>query len=286
MFNTRILLPEMQNLKYTFKKKQLTFNIPKIMGIVNVTPDSFSDGGKYFSVDNAVSHALKLIDEGADIIDIGGESTRPGSDPVSVEEELRRTIPVIKNIIKERKDALISIDTTKSEVAKQALDNGAEIINDISGLTFDEKMIEIAEEYDSGVVIMHIKGSPKTMQDDPHYKDVVKEVYDFLLAQSNKAKENDVLKIIIDPGIGFGKRIEDNFCLIKNLDYFQSLGYPVMIGLSKKSIIGKTLNLDPDQREIGTVILETISVLKSARIIRTHNVKYCSQIVKLAAHIL
>ena len=276
----------MNSIQYNFNDKILSFSIPKIMGIVNVTPDSFSDGGKYFSVDDAVNHALKLIDEGADLIDIGGESTRPGSDPVSLEEELRRTIPVIKNIHQQRKDVIISIDTTKSEVAKQALDSGAQIINDISGLTFDEKMFEIAKEYNSGVVIMHIKGNPKTMQENPEYRDVVKDVYDFLLVQSIKAKQNDIDKIIVDPGIGFGKRVEDNFSLIKNLDYFQSLGYPVMIGLSKKSFIGKTLNLDNDQREIGTIILETISVIKSARIIRTHNVKYCNQLVKLASHIL
>ena len=256
------------------------------MGIVNVTPDSFSDGGKYFSVDKAVDHALKLIDNGADIIDIGGESTRPGSDSISLEEELHRTIPVITKLFKLAKDVIVSIDTTKSEVAKQALESGAQIINDISGLTYDEKMIETAKEYDAGVVIMHIKGNPKTMQNNPVYDDVIKEVYDFLLAQSIISKQNNVSKIIVDPGIGFGKSTEDNFRIIKNLDYFQSLGYPVMIGLSKKSFIGKTLNLDPDQREIGTVILETISVLKSARIIRTHNVDYCNQIVKLVKHIL
>ncbi len=256
------------------------------MGIVNVTPDSFSDGGKYFSIDQAVTQGLKLIDEGADIIDIGGESTRPGSDSVSLEEELKRTTPVIKSILRLRKDAIISIDTTKSEVAKQALHNGAQIINDTSGLTFDENMTHVAKEYDSCVVIMHIKGNPKTMQDNPEYTDVVKEVYDFLLVQSIKSKQNGVDKIIVDPGIGFGKRIEDNFSLIKNLEYFQSLGYPVMVGLSKKSFIGRTLDLDINQRDVGTVIMETISIIKSARIIRTHNVKYCNQIVKLASHIL
>lgn len=276
----------MNNLTYNFKNKELSFAIPKIMGIVNVTPDSFSDGGKYFSIDQAVTQGLKLIDEGADIIDIGGESTRPGSDSVSLEEELKRTTPVIKSILHLRKDAIISIDTTKSEVAKQALDNGAQIINDISGLTFDENMTQVAKEYDACVVIMHIKGNPKTMQDNPDYTDVLKEVYDFLLVQSIKSKQNGVDKIIVDPGIGFGKRIEDNFSLIKNLDYFQSLGYPLMVGLSKKSFIGRTLDLDINQRDVGTVIMETISILKSARIIRTHNVKYCNQIVKLASHIL
>ena len=276
----------MNNLTYNFKNKELSFAIPKIMGIVNVTPDSFSDGGKYFSIDQAVTQGLKLIDEGANIIDIGGESTRPGSDSVSLEEELKRTTPVIKSILHLRKDSIISIDTTKSEVAKQALDNGAQMINDISGLTFDENMTQVAKEYDSCVVIMHIKGNPKTMQDNPEYSDVVKEVYDFLLVQSIKSKQNGLDKIIVDPGIGFGKRIEDNFSLIKNLDYFQSLGYPVMVGLSKKSFIGRTLDLDINQRDVGTVIMETISILKTARIIRTHNVKYCNQIVKLASHIL
>ncbi|HMN24453.1 MAG TPA: dihydropteroate synthase [Ignavibacteriaceae bacterium] len=276
----------MKNHQYNFKNSRMDFRISKIMGIVNVTPDSFSDGGKYFSLDNAVDRALKLIDDGADIIDIGGESTRPGSDPVSADEEINRTIPVIKKITNLRKDVIISIDTTKSNVAKQALDSGAQIINDISGLTFDNNMINTAKEFDAAVVIMHIKGNPKTMQDNPHYNDVVKEVFNFLLVQSKKAKQNGIEKIIVDPGIGFGKNIDDNFILIKNLDYFQSLSYPVMIGVSKKSFIGKTLSLDSDEREIGTVVLETISILKSARIIRTHNVKYCSQIVKLAAHIL
>ncbi|MBK7629968.1 MAG: dihydropteroate synthase [Ignavibacteriales bacterium] len=276
----------MINPKYKFRNKELDFDLPKIMGIVNVTPDSFSDGGKYFSLDKAIDHALKLIDDGADIIDIGGESTRPGSNPVSINEELDRTIPVIKKIFELRKDSLISIDTTKSEVAKQSLDSGAQIVNDISGLTFDENMIGTAKKFDACVVIMHIKGNPKTMQENPEYENVVKDVYDFLLVQSIKSKQNGVEKIIVDPGIGFGKTVENNFTLIKNLDYFQSLSYPIMIGLSKKSFIGKTLNLDLDQREIGTVILETISVLKSARIIRTHNVEYCNQIVKLVSHIL
>jgi dihydropteroate synthase len=151
----------MSNIIYKFKSSQLTFNYPKIMGIVNVTPDSFSDGGKYLNVDEAVDHALKLVDDGADIIDVGGESTRPGSDSVSLDDELKRTIPVIKKIRELRRNILISIDTTKSEVAKQALENGADIINDISGLIFDKNMIEVAKIYSAGVVIMHIKGNPK-----------------------------------------------------------------------------------------------------------------------------
>lgn len=276
----------MNNISYLFNGIELKFDTPKIMGILNVTPDSFSDGGKYFSVNMAVDHALEMIDDGADIIDVGGESTRPNSDPVTLDEELNRTIPVIKKITSVRKDIIVSIDTTKSEVADQALDNGASIINDISGLTFDERMISIAKKFNAGLVIMHIKGNPKTMQQNPNYDDVVSEVSNFLKMQSDKAFSNGINKIIIDPGIGFGKRMEDNFELIKRLEEFKSIGYPIMIGLSRKSFIGKSLGIETFERDTATVILETISVLKSARIIRTHNVKYCNQMVKLVNNFL
>ena len=271
---------------YKFGNQSISFDLPKVMGILNVTPDSFSDGGKYNSENSAIDYALNMIDDGADIIDIGGESTRPGSDAVSLEDELQRTIPVIKKLVELKKDLIISIDTTKSEVARQALDSGASIVNDISGLTSDEKMIDVVKSYNAGIVIMHIKGNPKTMQQNPHYLDVVKEVKDFLSQQSNKATQYGIDKIIIDPGIGFGKRVEDNFELIKRLEEFQSIGYPVMIGLSRKSFLGKTLNLNVDERDNATLIMETASVLKSARIIRTHNVQYCTQMVKLVSHIL
>ena len=270
---------DLNGIKIDFKK-------PKIMGILNVTPDSFSDGGKYFSKDIAVEQALKMIEDGADIIDIGGESSRPGSDPVSVDEELNRTIPVIEKLKTFKNDFIISIDTTKSKVAEEALNSGALMINDISGLIFDEEMISVAKKFDAAVVIMHIKGNPKTMQENPFYKDVVNEVKDFLLMQSKKALENGIEKIIIDPGIGFGKRLEDNFTLINKLYEFESLGFPLMIGLSRKSFIGKTLNLEVTDRDVPTVVLEGISVIKSARIIRTHNVKYCAQMVKLVDKII
>jgi dihydropteroate synthase len=271
---------------YKFGNQSISFDFPKVMGILNVTPDSFSDGGKYYSEKSAIDYALNMIDDGADIIDVGGESTRPGSDTVSLDDELQRTIPVIKKLVELRNDLTISIDTTKCEVAHQALDSGASIVNDISGLTSDEKMIDVVKSYNAGIVIMHIKGNPKTMQENPHYLDVVKEVKDFLSQQSNKAKQEGIDKIIVDPGIGFGKRVEDNFKLIKRLDEFQSIGFPVMIGLSRKSFLGKTLNLNVNERDVATVIMETTSVLKSARIIRTHNVKYCTQMVKLVSHIL
>lgn len=271
---------------YKINNKVLDLTSPKIMGILNITPDSFSDGGKYINIDNALAYALKMINDGADIIDVGGESTRPGSDPVSVDEEIKRTIPLIKRLSELRKNIIISIDTTKSEVAEQALQNGADIINDISGLTFDDKIIGVAKKYNAAVIIMHIKGNPKTMQVNPHYNDLLKEVYNFLKIQSNKALNNGVEKIILDPGIGFGKSVDDNFSLIKNLGKFESLGYPLLIGLSRKSFIGKTLDLNVEERDVATVILETISVLRSAKIIRTHNVKYCRQMVKLVNKII
>lgn len=271
---------------YLLNGKELKFDTPRIMGILNVTPDSFSDGGKYFDKKAALTHAINMIQQGADIIDVGGESTRPGSDPITIEEEINRTIPVIKEIKNHNKEILISIDTTKSEVAEEALKNGASIINDISGLTNDQNMFNVAARYDSAVIIMHIKGTPKTMQQNPYYENVVKEVYQFLADQSKKAFEHGIKKIIIDPGIGFGKRLEDNFELIKKLKEFNSIGYPIMIGLSRKSFIGKTLDLEVDQRDIPTVILEAVSVINSARIIRTHNVKYCSQMIKLVNKII
>ncbi len=272
--------------KYKFSSSEIDFRLPSIMGVVNVTPDSFSDGGKYFSTKSAVDHALKLINQGAAIIDIGGESTRPGSEPVSVEEEINRTIPVIKEIKKLRKNIIISIDTTKSQVAAKALDSGAEIVNDISGFTFDENMLNVIKEYDPGVVIMHMKGNPKTMQDNPFYEDVIKEIKEFLNNQIKKIELTGLSKIIIDPGIGFGKRIIDNFQIIKHLPEFEQLGYPIMIGVSRKYFLRKTLNLDINNVEIATVIMESIAVMKSARIIRTHNVEYCSQLVKLVNNII
>ena len=271
---------------YKFGNRSISFDKPVIMGILNVTPDSFSDGGRYFNSETAVQHAVKMIEDGADIIDIGGESTRPGSDPVSTEEELKRTIPVIKGVMKNNPDAVLSIDTTKSEVAKSALENGASIVNDISGLSFDKSMASVVKKYDAGIILMHKKGTPKNMQDSPFYEDVVSEVYDFLYEQSNFAIKKGIKKIIIDPGIGFGKRIEDNFEIIRRLEDFRSLGFPIMTGLSRKSFIGKTLELDVNERDIPTTVLESIAIMNSARIIRTHNVGLAVQSNKLLHQII
>ncbi len=251
-----------------------------VMGILNVTPDSFSDGGKYFTLDSAIEHAMKMIEDGADIIDVGGESTRPGSEPVSIEEELRRVIPVIKELVK-RSDVPISIDTYKSEVARQALEEGAVIVNDISGLKFDKKMADVVASYKASVVLMHIKGTPKTMQQNPHYDDVISEIYSYLCESVEIAKSAGIEQIIIDPGIGFGKRLIDNLEIIRRLREFKSLGYPILIGVSRKSFIGNVLNLPVEERLEGTAGAVAISVWNGANIVRVHDVKEMTRVVKI-----
>lgn len=247
------------------------------MGILNVTPDSFSDGGKYYEIDSAVEHAVEMITSGADIIDIGGESTRPGSDSVPEREEINRVVPVIEKILKIFPNTIISIDTTKKNVAYEALKRGARIINDISGLTFEPEMAELIRDFNAALVIMHLKGIPKNMQQNPSYADVVNEVFDFLYKQTEIAKNAGVADIIVDPGIGFGKSIFHNYEVLKHLEKFKALGYPVLIGLSRKSFLGKSLGLDIDKREMATVIAETLALRNGADIIRTHNVKNAVQ---------
>lgn len=262
---------------FLINEKEYSINIPYVMGIVNVTPDSFSDGGKYFNLNSAVSHALELLDEGADFIDIGGESTRPGSEPVNLNEELNRVIPVIEEVLGKNPNVVLSIDTTKSRVVYEALRRGVKIVNDISGLSFDPEIINVVKEFNAALVIMHIKGNPKNMQVNPKYKDVVFEVCEFLEEKILFANDKGVTNLIIDPGIGFGKRIQDNFELLLRLNEFKNLGYPILVGVSRKSFLGKTLNLDINNREIATVITEAYSIANGARIIRTHDVKNAVQ---------
>lgn len=267
-----------QNFSLDFSKKTY------IMGILNVTPDSFSDGGLFFSEKNAIEHAIKLVEDGADIIDIGGESTRPGSEPVSVEEELRRTIPVIKAISKEIK-VPISIDTYKAEVAKQALDVGASIVNDISGLTFDPNMPKVVAEYSVPVIIMHIKGRPRDMQQNPQYEALIPEIMDYLRISMRLANKFGISddKIIIDPGIGFGKTFEHNLEIIKNLKEFTLLEKPIAIGVSRKAFIGKILgDVAPSERLEGTAAAIAISIFNGANIVRVHDVREISKVVNVA----
>ncbi|MEJ5226501.1 dihydropteroate synthase [Thermodesulfovibrio sp.] len=272
-------------MKLNFKNFQLDFlKKTYIMGIVNVTPDSFYDGGRYFSVQKAIDHAMRLIDEGADIIDIGGESTRPNAEPVSEEEELKRVIPVIESI-SSRVSIPISIDTYKARVAEEAVKAGATIINDISGLKFDSQMAYVASKYDVAIVLMHIKGTPRDMQINPTYNALIPEITEYLrnsiIIAKNAGIDED--KIIIDPGIGFGKLPEHNLQIIKNLKDFTLLGKPILIGPSRKSFIGKVLNANsPDERLEGTASAVAISVINGANIVRVHDVAYMAKVVKMA----
>jgi len=266
---------------YRIGEKDFNFSLCYTMGILNVTPDSFSDGGLYLNEIDAVNHAINMIDAGADIIDIGGESTRPGALPVEEKEELERVIPVIKKIIELKPDAIISVDTNKSKVAGEALKCGAKIINDISGFTFDPNIFNIVKKYDAGIIIMHIKGIPNNMQQDPFYDDAVAEIFDHLYKQTTKAVKNGIKNIFIDPGIGFGKRFEDNIAIIRRLEDFKCLGYPIVIGVSRKAFLGKIIAADVNQRDIATAIMETAAAKAGARIIRTHNIQIGTQVKKI-----
>lgn len=245
-----------------------------IMGILNMTPDSFSDGGQFKSHDKAIDHALKMVEEGANIIDIGGESTRPGAEAVQLEEELSRTIPIIE-AIRLKSDCLISIDTYKSKVAKAALVSGADMVNDISGLTFDHNMASLVAERNVPVIIMHIKGKPGDMQKNPNYDNLIKEIKAFFEVQIAIAKKAgiDSGNIILDPGIGFGKRLEDNFEIIRELGQISTMGYPVLLGPSRKSFIGFTLDLPIEERIEGTLASITAGVINGARIVRVHDIR-------------
>jgi len=245
-----------------------------IMGIVNTTPDSFSDGGKYNSVNKAIDHAYDLLDNGADIIDIGGESTRPGAKPVSTSDEIKRISPLLIELAKNT-DSTISIDTYKSSTAIHALDNGAHLINDISGMTHDKKMVNIISRYKVPIVIMHMKGTPKTMQVNPTYNNIINEISDFLAKQANIAISAGVSneKIIIDPGIGFGKTLNDNYKIIAKLKQISKLGFPVLVGPSRKSFIGETLNESIDGRLEGSIVSAALCYKNGAKIVRVHDVE-------------
>lgn len=261
-----------------------------IMGILNVTPDSFSDGGSFFTTDAAVAHGEKLVEDGADIIDVGGESTRPFSDAVSAEEEARRVVPVIEKLSK-RISLPISIDTTKAAVAKQAIEAGASIINDIGALRSDNNMAAVAAKYGVPVILMHMKGNPKTMQVAPVYDDLINEVKKFLENGINMAEKNGISrsKIIIDPGIGFGKTVEHNLLLINHLHEFTSLDAPILIGPSRKSFIRNILfdkpagdiKADIPAMETGTQAAVAAAVLHGAHIVRVHDVAGTYKTIKI-----
>jgi len=258
-----------------------------IMGVLNITPDSFSDGGLYFDKDRAISRGLELAAEGADIIDVGGESTKPGSDPVPAEEELKRIIPVI-SALRAKTDVLISVDTTKSEIAEAAIEAGADIINDISAFRFDSRMPLLAAQKGVSVILMHMKGIPKTMQIDPSYVDLLAEIKSFLQEKIEAAQASGINKekIIIDPGIGFGKSAEDNLILINNLSFLEELERPILIGTSRKSFLGSILNLPPLERSEGTIASAILSIIRGAHILRVHDVGSIKRATLVAESIL
>ena len=263
----------------------------RVMGILNVTPDSFFDGGQFFGLDAAVSHARELIAEGAEIIDVGGESTRPGADPVSLEEELRRVIPVIEKIRIEFPSVLISVDTYKAETARQAIRAGADIINDITALCGDPEMIDVVLESGAAVVVMHMQGLPKTMQVAPCYRDVVNEVIEFLGDRRDWLIRCGVDRqsIAIDPGFGFGKRLADNIKLMRNLDAFQALAQPLLIGVSRKSGLAQLSGnpgLPASKRIWPTVALTCLLREKGAHLLRVHDVKPNLEALRMTEAIL
>jgi dihydropteroate synthase len=255
---------------------------PLVMGVLNVTPDSFYDGGTYLLRDTAIQRALQMIGEGADIIDVGGESTRPYSRPASLDEELHRVLPVIEGIRKQS-DIPLSIDTYKADVARAAVTAGVDIINDISALTFDGAMADVAAETGAPVVLMHMKGTPRDMQVNPSYEDVVGEIAQFFHERIAFAKTRgiDEENIILDPGIGFGKRLEDNLAIIRDLARFKGLGRPVLIGTSMKSFIGRITGTDAiEDRAEGTLASVAISVWNGADIVRVHDVAGTARVVQ------
>jgi dihydropteroate synthase len=262
--------------RWTLKTRDLTHtHLPLLMGILNVTPDSFSDGGQFQLVENAVARALQMEADGADIIDIGGESTRPGAEPVALDEELRRTIPVIRELATQIRIP-ISIDTTKAEVARQALEAGAEIVNDISGLTFDPDMLEVCRLHDAGICLMHIQGTPQTMQQNPTYGDVVREVTEFLQQQVDRCLMAGILpeRMSVDPGIGFGKTAEHNLQLLKSVARLQQdLQRPVLIGHSRKRFLSKILGRSVEERESGTIGVSIALAEQGVDILRIHDVR-------------
>ena len=257
-----------------------------IMGILNVTTDSFSDGGLFFDRGIAINHALEMEAAGADIIDIGGESTRPGAEPVLPEDELNRVIPVIE-AIRSASDVCVSIDTYKADVAEKAIKAGANIVNDISGLQFDASMADVVKNNNVPVVIMHIKGTPREMQKDPHYDDLMQEVVAYFQERVEFCHQHGIKKenIILDPGIGFGKRSQDNFELLRELKQIADLGYPVLSGPSRKSFIGLTLDLPVEERVEGTAAAVTASILNGAKIVRVHDVQEMKRVVTIADNI-
>ena len=257
------------------------FSSPKVMGILNITPDSFYDGGKFKDDQKIKNHINNMINDGMDILDIGGYSSRPGASEVSISEELERVIPTLIFIKKNFKNLIISIDTFRSEVAKASLIEGADIINDISAGVFDSKMMDVISKFNCPYILMHMKGNPRNMQNSPKYKHTAVEIIQFLAERIKVARKNNIVDIIVDPGFGFGKTVEHNFEILNNLENFKALDAPLLTGFSRKSMIFKTLKTTSDEALNGTSSLNTIALMKGANILRVHDVKEAKECIIL-----
>ncbi|MFZ0942692.1 MAG: dihydropteroate synthase [Syntrophobacteraceae bacterium] len=271
---------------YTMKLRGKALELGRrtlIMGILNITPDSFSDGGRFADYERALAQAFELISAGADILDVGGESTRPGSDPVPLPVELERVIPVIR-AVRESSDIPISIDTNKSEVALQSLAAGADIINDVTSLRFDPAMVRVAAESGAPVIMMHMLGAPRTMQVNPVYESVISEIIAFLEQRVKFAVQNGIERsqIIVDPGIGFGKTVTHNLNIIRDLDRFSCMDRPIMLGAARKRFIGKILGRPEGERELGTAVVNAFGIAAGAHILRVHDVAFHREAVGMA----
>lgn len=265
--------------------KLLSLEQPLVMGILNVAPDSFFDGGKYTEESAMLRHAELMVEEGAAIIDVGGMSSRPGAEIISEEEELKRVIPAVERLLLRFPEAVVSIDTVRSRVAGEAVSAGASVVNDISAGRFDEKMYEEAGRLGVPYILMHMQGTPKDMQQQPRYEDVVQEVLDFFIAEAGKLRQAGVKDIILDPGFGFGKTIEHNYRLLKDMHVFQILDYPILAGLSRKSMINKVLKVSPEKALNGTTALNMAALQQGALILRVHDVRPAVETIKLWAQL-
>ena len=272
--------------RFVLAGKALSVSTPVVMGILNVTPDSFSDGGEFSGMDAAMQRIGEMVAEGAAIIDVGGESTRPGSDPVSEEEELKRVVPILEKAVPRFPGTMFSVDTTKYEVAKQALECGVDMVNDVSGLQSEPRLADLCARYQAILVIMHSKGIPKIMQKRPEYRNVVQDVARFLNDRAALAARKGVEQIVIDPGIGFGKNLQHNLELVAGLHSLKALGYPIMVGASRKTVIGKILADDAGDRPVhdrlaGTIALHYHALVQGTDILRVHDVREASDSIEV-----
>ena len=268
------------------KGKLMNFSVPKIMGILNITPDSFYDGGRYNSKEKILRQIEKMIISGADIVDVGGYSSRPGAKDISIEDELNRVIPVIEIIKKKFPETIVSIDTFRSRVASEAIISGADIVNDISGGNLDSNMFETVSKHKVPYILMHMRGNPENMMSKTNYENVTKDVCKYFSQRIDKAHSYGINDIIIDPGFGFSKTTQQNYELLNNLEFFKEFQRPIIIGISRKSMIYKTLNTTPDKALNGSSVLHTISLMKGANILRTHDVKEAVECVKIVSQLI